>query len=422
MLGEQDWREYTYEQYVREFNKEIHPDRADVFKANLERINRHNSDPDKTWYAAVNEFTDWTNDEFRAKRAHGTRAGHPGKTLSLQEEARWSAILEQDAPDSVDWRTKTGVVTPVKNQGACGSCWAFSATETLESAYALASGKAAPVLSPQQIVSCAPNPDHCGGSGGCDGSTQELAFNYTETTGLSLASNYRYTGETGRCNKNKISPVIQNSGFVKLPSNNYSALVAAIAKVGPIAISVAAGGMGWQLYGGGVFSETCGYDQDHAVQAVGYGTEGGKMYWLVRNSWGAGWGERGYIRIRRYGEGKEPCGMDRTPQDGSACKGQTQPVKMCGLCGILSDSSYPTGVKAAGPSPSPGPSPGPSPPGPAPSPPGPTPGCADEKDYCFFVKKQGSCKLLAGECMKTCGCCVAKPPSYCGGPQETLVV
>jgi cathepsin L len=95
-------------------------------------------------------------------------------------------------PDTMDWRTHSGVVTKAKDQGGCGSCWAFSATETLESAAAIASGAAAPILSPQQIVSCSPNPQHCGGTGGCDGSTQELAFTYTETAGLVAESDYPY--------------------------------------------------------------------------------------------------------------------------------------------------------------------------------------------------------------------------------------
>ena len=134
-----------------------------------------------------------------------------------------------------------------------------------------------------------------------------------------------------------------------LPTNNYTSLVAAVATVGPIAISIAASSMAFQFYDRGVFDgKDCGWDEDHAVGLVGYGTDPtGGDYWIVRNSWGAGWGEGGYMRLARFGEGKEPCGMDKTPGDGSACEGDTTPVKLCGACGILSDSSYPTGVTKA---------------------------------------------------------------------------
>merc|ERR1712232_29782 len=107
------------------------------------------------------------------------------------------------------------------------------------------------------------------------------------------------------------------------------------------------GSFGWQLYGGGVLSK-CDCDMDHAVQLVGYGTDGGKDYWLVRNSWGNGWGEKGYIRIKRFGDGKEPTCTDKTPQDGEACQGDTSPRTYAGLCGLLGSSSYPTGVGKIG--------------------------------------------------------------------------
>ena len=297
--GESDWTQYTFEQYnidfLHAFDQIENVDRGSIFRANLALVNEHNADPAKTWFAAVNEFTAWTNDEFRQKRAHGTRSDRSTQDSRMSTEF---AASQTPPPDSVDWRTKAGVVTPVKNQGSCGSCWAFSATETMESALAIATGKAATELSPQQIVSCAPNPQKCGGTGGCDGSTQELAFQYTEA-GLTSEADYPYTQVTGTCEQSKIKPVAKNGGFVKLPANNYTALVAGVAEIGPIAISVAAGAMGWQIYGGGVYGGKCGWDQDHAVQLVGYGTDGGKGYWTVRNSWGAGWGEKGYIRIQR---------------------------------------------------------------------------------------------------------------------------
>merc|ERR1712217_154351 len=177
--------------------------------------------------------------------------------------------------------------------------------------------------------------------------------------------------------------------------------------------------MGWQVYGGGVYGGKCGYDQDHAVQLVGYGSDAGKDYWLVRNSWASSWGEKGYIRIQRFGEGKEPCGMDKTPGDGSACAGDKKPERLCGLCGILSDSSYPTGLKQVSPSPVPPPAPSPTPgPGPA-----PTPGCADTEDgnYCSYVKSQSYCDLLSNKCEKTCGCCAPNPPDFCGGKSRIIV-
>merc|ERR1712211_189024 len=107
----------------------------------------------------------------------------------------------------------------------------------------------------------------------------------------------------------KIAPVVTNTGLVQLPTNNYTALIGAVATVGPVSISVAAGS--WSLYFGGVYTGSCDYDMDHAVQLVGYGEDSGKLYWLVRNSWGSGWGESGYIRMERFGEGSEPCAILR---------------------------------------------------------------------------------------------------------------
>ena len=145
-----------------------------------------------------------------------------------------------------------------------------------------------------------------------------------------------------------ISVVDFRTGYERLPANNYSALMNAVATVGPVAISAAA--EPWMSYEEGIFSDDCGADVDHAIVLVGYGNETvgtfrpeSKDYWLVRNSWGSGWGEDGYIRIERYGEGAEPCETDTTPQDGTACKGGPSEITVCGLCGVLSDSSYPVG-------------------------------------------------------------------------------
>lgn len=354
--GEQDFEGYSYEQYLSEFGKvhakEASASRAAIFAENMARVLEHNSNADKTWHAAPNEFTDWTFEEFRSWRVSGSRPDAAAQTSALTAAAPIPALGDgMKLPDSMDYRTKEGVLTKVKNQGACGSCWAFSAVETFESHLAIATGKPAPVMSEQQVVSCSPNPDDCGGQGGCEGSTQPLAFNYTAKSGLSLESKYPYTGSTGTCRKAKIQADAINTGYVVLPENNYTAMVNALANVGPVAITLAAGTIGWQLYGGGIFEggmSGCGFDLDHGVQMVGYGSENGKDYWIIRNSWGAGWGEKGFMRIKRYGEGKEPCGVDKHPQDGVACKGDDTPKTYCGVCGLLSSSSYPTGMKTVG--------------------------------------------------------------------------
>jgi len=352
--GERDLSGYTYARYLAEFGKQFasaseamltDSSREAIFNQNMAMIQQQNADEAKTWFAAPNEFTDWTNEEFAAHRTG--HSPHPQVNLA----AKMNVALG-DLPDRVDHRETEGRVTPAKDQGSCGSCWAFSAIETLESHLSIATGEPAPVLSPQQIVSCAPNPRHCGGTGGCKGSTQILAFNYTKGVGITTEASYPYKGNTGTCDESKISSVAINDGFEQLESNDYTALMTAVATKGPISISVAAGGVGWQLYGGGVYSNVgllgCKFNVDHAVQLVGYGEDDDKKYWLVRNSWGGNWGESGYMRIQRFGEGEEPCGVDKKPADGMACEGETDKPTYCGLCAIMSSSSYPTNVQKTG--------------------------------------------------------------------------
>ena len=189
-------------------------------------------------------------------------------------------------------------------------------------------------------MSCAPNAAKCGGTGGCEGSTQWLGFNYTIGNGITDESDYPYTARTGTCEESKIVKKAGIKGCVRLPANNYSTLMNAVATIGPISISAAA--EPWQMYESGIFNGNCGTDVDHAIQAVGYGAQGAKTYWLVRNSWGASWGEKGYIRITRTGL-KTKCAVDKTPGDGTGCAGGPSSMQVCGLCGMLSDSSYVTG-------------------------------------------------------------------------------
>jgi len=346
--------QFTCDQYAAEYGKVYteaeKPIRCEAFRESLAAIKAHNEQaPAASWWKGLSEHSDKLPHEFAQLKGLHRGVFHTGFAARAAIPAD-PAVNSFVAPDELDWRTK-GVVTPVKNQGGCGSCWAFSAAETVESAYGMATlardGKAAsiPILAPQQLVDCAPNPKHCGGTGGCEGSTQPLAFDYlVMAKGHDSEADYPYKGRDGTCEDSKHAPKIGITGKVELPTNNYTSLMHALVTAGPIAISVDAS---WGAYEGGVFSDPKSgihTNIDHAVQLVGYGTMGGKDYWLVRNSWGASWGEQGYIKIERFGEGKEPCGTDARPGDGFGCAGGPSTIQVCGTSGILSGSSYPTGA------------------------------------------------------------------------------
>jgi len=249
-----------------------------------------------------------------------------------------------DLPAEVDWRTK-GVVSPVKNQGGCGSCWAFAGVEAMETAVAQATGKIL-ALSTQNVVSCALNPHHCGGTGGCGGATADIAYGYVADKGIASEAAYPYQAITGTC-KETIAKTAKVKGFVKVAENNYTEVMNALANVGPLAVNIDASV--WSAYSSGVFTG-CGWrdvDINHVVQAVGYGHDAtkNKDYWIVRNSWGAGWGEKGYIRLERHSDGDHAkwCAPDTRPQDGTGCDGGPSVITVCGSCGIWYDASYATG-------------------------------------------------------------------------------
>mmetsp|Transcript_1780 Transcript_1780/g.3981 ORF Transcript_1780/g.3981 Transcript_1780/m.3981 type:complete len:352 (+) Transcript_1780:58-1113(+) len=326
---------YTFEAFQVEHGKQYSEteveQRREIFERNLKRVQEHNEAylaGQHRWYMAMNHMADQSPEELKRMRGHkkGQTQGVPIARLEAQSN-----------PASVDWRTK-GVLTPVKNQGQCGSCWAFASTETVESAFAIATGKLVE-LAPQTYVSCMKNPSKCGGTGGCEGAIAELAFNYTAEHGLAAAADYPYTASDSACQS--YTPAVKVGGYVKLPVNDASALETALATKGPIAVSVAA--EPWSLYGGGIFdgcTGASGTDVDHAVQAVGYSAD----YWIIRNSWGSSWGEGGFIRLSRSKD--STMQTDSTPADGYACAPYPSSLQIAGECGVLSDSAYPTGAAA----------------------------------------------------------------------------
>jgi len=272
----------TKEEYVFRLGEFAKKDAA-INKINEEEAN---------FTVGHNFMSTWTHAEY--KRLLGYKGAETNANV---------VTLEETAETSVDWRTK-GAVNPVKNQAQCGSCWAFSATFANEGAHFLKAGELIS-LSEQELVSCDTN------SMGCNGGLQSYAFRYLESHGQNTESNYPYSsghGVTGRCNKSLATGNVKDIGYTNIPGESIPQLKAALAKT-PVALTIEADQMVFQMYTSGVLdSKKCGTNLDHAVGGVGYGTEGGQDYWIVRNSWGATWGDAGYLKIAAV-EGKGICGV-----------------------------------------------------------------------------------------------------------------
>jgi len=354
------WRDlhnYTFENFVADFKLKYQTGTAEwesrrgVFLKELARVVAHNANSKTTWKENVNQMSALSSSEKQAfyGRSKSVSQAQPAK-LQYQEDlpANYKLMPESSLPEHVDWRDQ-GVATAVKDQGHCGSCWAFSSTAALESHVAIASGLLFD-LSTQQIAACAPNPESCGGSGNCNGATSELAFNYVAgAKGVVESFQYpydEYYGVESKCNVPTAAPKAQIRGFVQLASNKELDLLNAVAREGPIVVSVDAST--WHSYDSGIFNgcNQASPDINHAVVLMGYGVDNGQKYWLIRNSWSASFGEAGYIRILRTADEESNCGTDTTPSDGIACAGDTEPEHVCGTCGVLFDSAYPTGAKA----------------------------------------------------------------------------
>jgi len=286
-----EWENFKIN-FERQFVSESeHDARRAVFGDNLRIINKHNAEHARglhSYTLGINEFADMTNEEF-VKTYNGFVAP---SNLNLPES---EAVIDiASLPASVDWRTK-GYVTPVKNQGQCGSCWAFSAVATMEGAHFNKTGELVS-LSEQNLVDCVKQDYGCGGGLPIDG------INYViKNGGIDTEKSYKYTARDGNCHfkKSKIGATFKSAKA--LPSQNEKALQMAVATIGPISVGIDAAHNSFQLYKDGVYNERhCSTTQlDHGVTVVGYGTEDGKDYYLVKNSWGKSWGEKGYIKMRR---------------------------------------------------------------------------------------------------------------------------
>lgn len=274
-----------------------HNARFEIFKDNMDIAKEHN-DGANTFTMGVTQFADMTGEEFEAFLARGVKPVDD----SIPRE-KFDASKFDSTPTSKDWVSE-GAVTPVKNQGSCGSCWAFSTTGSLEGANFLYGSKVLAALSEQELVDCSGS----SGNQGCNGGLMDNAFKWIKSNGLCLESAYPYTGTDGTCQKQKCSASIATvKSWVDVSGEED--LTTAVGNVGPVSIAVDAN-IKWQLYTGGIMSATfCPKGSlDHGVLAVGYDKTGG--YWKVKNSWAASWGEKGYVRLA-YGD--NTCGLANQP-------------------------------------------------------------------------------------------------------------
>ncbi|CAJ2649964.1 unnamed protein product [Trifolium pratense] len=270
--------------------------RFKIFSENLELIKSTNKKR-LSYRLGVNHFTDWTWEEFRTHRLGA--AQNCSATLKGNHK-----MTDANLPEEKDWR-KEGIVTKVKDQGQCGSCWTFSTTGALEAAYAQAFGKNIS-LSEQQLVDCAGAFNNFG----CNGGLPSQAFEYIKYNGgLESEEAYPYTGENGLCKFSSENVAVQVLGSVNITLGAEDELKHAIAFVRPVSVAFEVEG-DFRLYKKGVYtSTTCGntpMDVNHAVLAVGYGVEDGVPYWLIKNSWGGDWGDHGYFKMEL---GKNMCGV-----------------------------------------------------------------------------------------------------------------
>jgi len=299
-----EWDEWKLKYQPKYASNEEEDKRFRIFAQNKRTILKLNemtaSDPDGARFG-LNQFADLTSEEFVAKYLREIPSDLPRAPFLPPTKKTL-----KDYPKEKNW-VEDGAVTAVKNQGECGSCWSFSVTGNMEGVYKVAHGEL-PILSEQQFVDC----DHdcmqymgqksC--DDGCNGGLMPNAMTYAVREGVTTEAKYPYKAVAGKCTYEKSMGTYHFSAWRSVNGTDVD-MIATLNEVGPLSVGVDA--TLWQFYIGGIFSVICGKTLNHGVLVAGYGEHNGKEYWLIKNSWGPSWGEKGYLRLIRE---KDKCGVD----------------------------------------------------------------------------------------------------------------
>jgi len=272
--------------------------RFEIFKSNMALAEAHNA-KNMSWTMGVTQFADLSGDEF-AKQYLGKVLQKPASTLPKRTKV--FSPQGENADPAFDWRSK-GAISPVRNQGQCGSCWAMTVVAAVESACYILTHNLT-MWSTQALMDCS----SAAGNQGCNGGYIDQSFTWIEKHPLPEDACYPYTAESGTSCKKTCPPIkwCKVTGFEDVAKGDEAAMMVAVNKQ-PLALAIEADESAFQLYTGGVIdSPDCGKNLDHTALLIGYGTDAGKQYWTLQNTWGATWGEKGFVRLIRD---KDECGI-----------------------------------------------------------------------------------------------------------------